>query len=55
MKRVKVVHESPNGLFLQWLTEFRDEARSKGNSGLNKIYTLCIENLSKYGNLKRLV
>ena len=48
MKRIKRVHENPNALFMQWLTEFRDEARSKGNSGLVKIYNMCIENLSRY-------
>ena len=48
MKRIKRVHDSPNGLFMQWLTEFRDEARTKGNSGLVKIYTMCIDNLSRY-------
>ena len=48
MKRIKRVHENPNGLFMQWLTEFRDEARSKGNSGLIKIYNMCIDNLSRY-------
>ena len=48
MKRVKVIKENPNGLFLQWLAEFREEAREKGNSGLIKVYKMCIENLSKY-------
>ena len=48
MKRIKRVHENPNGLFMQWLTEFRDEARIKGNSGLIKIYNMCIDNLSRY-------
>ena len=48
MKRIKLVQESPNGLFMQWLTEFRDEARNKGNSGLIKIYNMCIDNLSRY-------
>ena len=47
MKRVKKVDHSPNALFLQWLTEFRDEASNKGNKGLIKIYNMCIENLSK--------
>ena len=48
MKRVKKVDPNPNALFLQWLTEFRDEASIKGNKGLIKIYNMCIENLSKY-------
>ena len=48
MKRIKRVHENPNILFMQWLTEFRDEARSKGSSGLIKIYNMCIDNLSRY-------
>ena len=48
MKRIKLVQESPNDLFMQWLTEFRDEARTKGNSGLIKIYNMCIDNLSRY-------
>ena len=51
MKRTKLVHDNPNGLFMQWLTEFRDEAKDKGNSGLIKIYNMCIENLSKYDNV----
>lgn len=47
MKRVKIVQENPNPLFLQWLSEFRDDAKAKGNSGLTKIYKMCIDNLSK--------
>lgn len=47
MKRVKKLDPNPNGLFLHWLEEFKEEAKSSGNSGLFKIYKLCIENLSK--------
>ena len=48
MKRIKKVDKNPNPLFLQWLTEFRDEAIGKENKGLVKIYNMCIENLAKY-------
>ena len=48
MKRIKKVDKNPNPLFLQWLTEFRDEAQGKENKGLVKIYNMCIENLAKY-------
>ena len=47
MKRIKKVDKNPNPLFLQWLTEFRDEAIGKENKGLVKIYNMCIENLAK--------
>ena len=43
MKRIKRVNSDPNPLFLQWLKEFREEAKQKENSSLVKIYSMCIE------------
>jgi len=48
MKRVKTINSDPNPLFMQWLKEFREEAKQKDNSGLVKVYNMCIENLSRF-------
>ena len=48
MKRVKKVNSDPNPLFMGWLKQFREEALQKENSGLVKVYNMCIENLSRY-------
>ena len=47
MKRVKTINSDPNPLFMQWLKEFREEAKQKDNSGLVKVYNMCIDNLSR--------
>ena len=47
MRRVKVVPQDPNPLFLAWLQEWEEEARSKGKPSLAKIYSHCQQNLAK--------
>jgi hypothetical protein len=48
MKRTKKVFSDPNPLFMQWLKEFKEQASAKQQSGLVKIYNLCIESLGRY-------
>lgn len=48
MKRVKKVIADPNPLFMKWLNEFRVEAINKSQSGLVKIFDLCIKSLGCY-------
>ena len=47
MKRVKRVPSDPNPLFLQWLREWREEARQTENSGLVKVLSVCLDNLAR--------
>ena len=47
MRRVRAVPRDPNPLFLAWLEEWEDEARSKGKLPLAKIYSHCQKNLAK--------
>ena len=48
MKRVKRVADDPNPLFRLWLEEFREEARTKDNTALVRLYTQCIDSLGDY-------
>ena len=47
MRRVRALPQDPNPLFLAWLEEWEEEARSKGKLPLAKIYSHCQKNLSK--------